>query len=363
MAHFNIHPCQTNVRNMHAIAGVSLLSPSNGKLHPLFKYDHPLFYYSSSVVYPNSHAYNTGLNLAAPFAANTALSNNLLNYDSPYLPIAPSIINVAPLSNASSFIPVEPKNVSPSPSSSLSITQASSLNGCSGQLLASVPSPTHLTSTSQASRPEVRAKSVMKTADSDVESVIQSLARTKITADVASAPVVECDVTGTNTSLVPIDDSQQVLSATSTPFPECLYYSPGYMSVHPLMGFDMRSSSSPSSAPAVTSAATVLASHLPSNVTSDYASGLTPYQGRKRCFGEFRCKHCNRKWMSGNSWANSFQMCKKCQSIVYPQRQRPLERPDGLDVSDQSKEHPQELCEKCQQLGYYCRAANIVHNK
>ena len=35
--------------------------------------------------------------------------------------------------------------------------------------------------------------------------------------------------------------------------------------------------------------------------------------------------------------------------------QRPLEKPDGLDVSDQSKVHPQHLCEKCKHLGYYCR--------
>ena len=26
---------------------------------------------------------------------------------------------------------------------------------------------------------------------------------------------------------------------------------------------------------------------------------------------------------------------------MYPHKQRPLEKPDGLDVSDQSKEHPQ----------------------
>ncbi|ENN77715.1 hypothetical protein YQE_05786, partial [Dendroctonus ponderosae] len=35
--------------------------------------------------------------------------------------------------------------------------------------------------------------------------------------------------------------------------------------------------------------------------------------------------------------------------------QRPLEKPDGLDVSDQSKVHPQHLCQKCKELGYYCR--------
>uniref|UniRef100_A0AAQ4PL12 Zinc finger, CCHC domain containing 24 n=1 Tax=Gasterosteus aculeatus aculeatus TaxID=481459 RepID=A0AAQ4PL12_GASAC len=75
--------------------------------------------------------------------------------------------------------------------------------------------------------------------------------------------------------------------------------------------------------------------------------GLTPYQGKKRCFGEYKCPKCKRKWMSGNSWANMGQECIKCHINVYPHKQRPLEKPDGLDVSDQSKEHPQHLCEKC----------------
>ncbi|KAG8227673.1 hypothetical protein J437_LFUL006984 [Ladona fulva] len=83
--------------------------------------------------------------------------------------------------------------------------------------------------------------------------------------------------------------------------------------------------------------------------------GLTPYQGKKRCFGEYKCPKCKRKWMSGNSWANMGQECIKCHINVYPQKQRPLDKPDGLDVSDQSKVHPQHLCEKCKTLGYYCR--------
>ncbi|KAB7501319.1 Zinc finger CCHC domain-containing protein 24 [Armadillidium nasatum] len=86
--------------------------------------------------------------------------------------------------------------------------------------------------------------------------------------------------------------------------------------------------------------------------------GLTPYQGKKRCFGEFRCTKCKRKWMSGNSWANCGQECIKCRIKVYPHKQRPLDKPDGLDVSDQSKVHPQHLCEKCKSLGYYCRRVN-----
>ncbi|XP_020285393.1 zinc finger CCHC domain-containing protein 24-like [Pseudomyrmex gracilis] len=88
--------------------------------------------------------------------------------------------------------------------------------------------------------------------------------------------------------------------------------------------------------------------------------GLTPYQGKKRCFGEYKCPKCKRKWMSGNSWANMGQECIKCHINVYPHKQRPLEKPDGLDVSDQSKVHPQHLCEKCKTLGYYCRRSAIM---
>lgn len=86
--------------------------------------------------------------------------------------------------------------------------------------------------------------------------------------------------------------------------------------------------------------------------------GLTPYQGKKRCFGEYKCPKCKRKWMSGNSWANHGQECIKCHINVYPHKQRSLEKPEGLDVSDQSKVHPQHLCQKCQSLGYYCRRLN-----
>ncbi|KAF7496587.1 Zinc finger CCHC domain-containing protein 24 [Sarcoptes scabiei] len=56
--------------------------------------------------------------------------------------------------------------------------------------------------------------------------------------------------------------------------------------------------------------------------------GLTPYQGKKRCFGEFLCPSCQRRWMSGDSWANSGQICVKCRIIVYPYKQRPLDKTD-----------------------------------
>eukprot|EP00794_Sanderia_malayensis_P002530 gene2530-2926_t len=88
--------------------------------------------------------------------------------------------------------------------------------------------------------------------------------------------------------------------------------------------------------------------------------GLTPYQGKRRCFGEYKCPSCKRKWMSSNSWASMGQMCVKCNISVYPHKQRPLEKPDGLDVSDPTKEHPQTLCEKCKVLGYYCRRLYVI---
>ncbi|XP_076271268.1 zinc finger CCHC domain-containing protein 24-like [Rhynchophorus ferrugineus] len=83
--------------------------------------------------------------------------------------------------------------------------------------------------------------------------------------------------------------------------------------------------------------------------------GNIPYQETKRCFGEYKCPKCKRKWMSANSWSNMGQECIKCLINVYPHKQRPLEKPDGLDVSDQSKEHPQHLCQMCKELGYCCR--------
>lgn len=85
------------------------------------------------------------------------------------------------------------------------------------------------------------------------------------------------------------------------------------------------------------------------------AEGKTPYQGKRRCFGEYKCPKCNRQWMSSNSWANFGQQCKKCHRNVYPHKQRPLQIPDGLNVSDQSRPHPQHLCQKCKVLGEYCR--------
>jgi hypothetical protein len=87
--------------------------------------------------------------------------------------------------------------------------------------------------------------------------------------------------------------------------------------------------------------------------------GLTPYQGANRCFGEYHCTACNKHWLSGNSWANAGQQCERCKTLVYPRRQRPLERPTEMEGKiDVRKPHPQHLCGKCKELGYYCRRSD-----
>lgn len=48
---------------------------------------------------------------------------------------------------------------------------------------------------------------------------------------------------------------------------------------------------------------------------------LTPYQGRKKCYGEFQCQQCKRKWTSQNSVANEAQSCIKCHISVFPHKQ------------------------------------------
>ncbi|KOB70080.1 putative Y43E12A.2, partial [Operophtera brumata] len=55
-------------------------------------------------------------------------------------------------------------------------------------------------------------------------------------------------------------------------------------------------------------------------VTSFYRRGA----GKKRCFGEYKCPKCKRKWMSGNSWANNGQECIKCRINVFPHKQNAL---------------------------------------
>ena len=50
----------------------------------------------------------------------------------------------------------------------------------------------------------------------------------------------------------------------------------------------------------------------------------TPYQGKKRCFGEYQCQ-CGKTWKSSNSKANEHQKCIACGRDVYPAKQKSLQ--------------------------------------
>lgn len=113
---------------------------------------------------------------------------------------------------------------------------------------------------------------------------------------------------------------------------------------------------------------------------------LTPYQGKKRCFGYFQCLLCRQSWMSAFSWANMGQECKRCILMVYPFRQvgsvvgtiriwflfiylfvtmgclywslpfvscfsvQQTKLEKGLNINPKRR-HERELCEKCQIFG------------
>jgi len=71
----------------------------------------------------------------------------------------------------------------------------------------------------------------------------------------------------------------------------------------------------------------------------------TPYQGKKRCFGFYRC-WCKNQWHSAYSWANTTQECKVCTLSVYPYKQQKLDKLIKIPI-DKTKNHIQELCGKC----------------
>jgi hypothetical protein len=83
---------------------------------------------------------------------------------------------------------------------------------------------------------------------------------------------------------------------------------------------------------------------------------LTPFQGDNshRVFGYFKCSKCHKNWTSAVSWKDKWQKCKKCEAMIYPYNQRPLEKSEhATDIINKSP-HDQLRCEKCVQLGRLC---------
>lgn len=86
--------------------------------------------------------------------------------------------------------------------------------------------------------------------------------------------------------------------------------------------------------------------------TADDGPKLTPYQGKSRMFGYFHCDECNKEWASANTWANCFQKCKGCNGQIYPYKQYHLRK--GKGPKREAPPHPQDLCQRCMQLGSFC---------
>lgn len=72
----------------------------------------------------------------------------------------------------------------------------------------------------------------------------------------------------------------------------------------------------------------------------------TPYQGKKECFGYYKCNDCKREWHSAHSWANTEQYCSECYQGIYPYRQQKHK----ISKVKLKKQHIQHLCGKCKDL-------------
>ncbi|KAB7502742.1 Zinc finger CCHC domain-containing protein 24 [Armadillidium nasatum] len=98
-----------------------------------------------------------------------------------------------------------------------------------------------------------------------------------------------------------------------------------------------------------------------SKLSLDDKPKLTPYQG---------VQNAKKDWSSAYSWANTHQQCKTCLAEIYPYRQAKLKpsadkkeyRPPHQDKLEPGKgdidsttPHRMNLCEKCKELGYFCK--------
>lgn len=83
-------------------------------------------------------------------------------------------------------------------------------------------------------------------------------------------------------------------------------------------------------------------SDCPMRFNSPYEE-LTPYQGRKKCYGEFQCQQCKRKWTSQNSVANEAQSCIKCHIPVFPHKQLPVDKAVAMGLVKAQRVIPSKL--------------------
>eukprot|EP01038_Epipyxis_sp_PR26KG_P006866 gene6866-9402_t len=84
---------------------------------------------------------------------------------------------------------------------------------------------------------------------------------------------------------------------------------------------------------------------------------LTPFQGgpTHRVFGYFECFQCGGRWKSAATWANKWQKCKQCESMIYPFQQHPLEiREEENAEIDNRRPHDMARCQRCIELAHLC---------
>lgn len=83
---------------------------------------------------------------------------------------------------------------------------------------------------------------------------------------------------------------------------------------------------------------------------------LTTFQNKNRLFGYFRCK-CKKCWTSGISWKNTWQICKKCNTKIYPFNQEELICRKNTKKS--TIPHDNKRCGKCIELMHDCTQHSI----
>ena len=69
-------------------------------------------------------------------------------------------------------------------------------------------------------------------------------------------------------------------------------------------------------------------------------------------FGMFKCPDCSNEWASASAWDGYTQECKECGAETEAYDLRPL-RPKKHG-GQKGTPHRQDLCEKCEELGYDC---------